>query len=308
MLSAPFRPILFQPKPRPIPRRLSERKYVTLIAAFRCKGDGAVLCADSQESWGAYKTSVTKLQPQRIGDLYQLAYAGSGLGDLVDGLGDLLETRLAKSRASGPLSLQRELQKILVDFYKSPAVRNYPADPTDPNSYVSGVVCIRVMPLSKVFLFKFSKTIVLPVKDFVLRGMEEPIYQHIAQRLYRRDLLPLQARLLGLHLLTEAASTSNQIGPPMRVVAMLEVGVFADDRDAPAYVRAVANIQAAMDDLLLACADTHAVSDAEARKRLRIFSSTIIRLLKEHTKDHKRELLKHLGPVLKRSSAPKQKR
>src|ERR1700694_1737646 len=80
----------------PKPRRLPERKRMTLIAAFWCVGDQAVLCADSQETWGTYKTSVDKIIPQRIG-LYDVAYGGSGLADFVDGLGDALELGLVQS-------------------------------------------------------------------------------------------------------------------------------------------------------------------------------------------------------------------
>jgi hypothetical protein len=279
---------------------------MTLIAAFWCAGDHAVLCADSQETWGAYKTSVTKLKPQEIGRLYQLAYAGSGLADLVDGLGDALEEGLGRSRASSEVTLKKEIQKIFTEFYESSAVKAYALDPNDPNAAVSGVVCIRVAPLGAVFLFKFSKTIVLPVKDFVLRGIEEPIYHHIGQRLYRPNLLPLQARLLGLHLFTEAGLTSNQIGGPTRVVFATRSGMYADDRNTALYASTVTMVQRAMDDVLLACADTSAVSAADVKAQLRTLGRTIQELRAQHVKqldNQSKKDLKSWG--LTKRSAPR---
>ena len=271
---------------------------MTLIAGFWCAGDQAVLLADSCESWGSYKTSVTKITPQAIGDLYQVAYAGSGLSDLIDAFGEALELSLSESRASGPLSLQKVLAKTLVDFYDSPEIAAYPRDTTDPNSFVSGVVCIRVVPISKVFLFKFSRTVVLPVKDYVLRGMEEPIYSHIVKRLYRPGILPLQARLLGLHVMSEAASTSNQIDHPMRVVFAMTHGMFSDDSETDHYLQALSGVQRAMDDVLIACADTHAVKDHEVRQMLKLFGQRIVKARREFARGHTQRFKEAMRPVL----------
>jgi len=112
-----------------------------------------------------------------------------------------------------------------------------------PNSYVSGVVCIRVVPTSTVFLFKCSKTIVLPVEDFVLRGMEEPIYVRIAKRLYHPGLLPLHAQLVGLRVLSEAESTSTIVDSPFTTVFAMTHGMFISDRNTDLYVKALANVQ-----------------------------------------------------------------
>jgi hypothetical protein len=274
-----------KPNPRPFlpkPRRLLQRKRMTLIAAFWCAEEQAVLCADSQETWGQYKTSVDKIMPQRIGR-YEVAYGGSGLADFVDGIGDALESGLERSRARDMRTLQKEIQTILTAFYASEPIKAYPVDWNDANTAVSGVICIRVIRSSSVFLFRFSKTVVLPVRDFVLRGIEEPIYQHIAKRLYRPTLNVLQAELLGIHLLTEAGSTSTQIGGETRVVFAMLHGMYAEERSEALklYEEGVANVERVMDDLFLECADTQTVSDARLRVRLKEFIRTIRKVREE---------------------------
>jgi hypothetical protein len=275
-----------------------KRKPMTLIAAFWCAGNQAVLCADSAECYGDYKTSVTKIQPQRLSKgLYQVAFGGSGVSDLVDGLGWQLESALDACQARTELELQQEIQKSVVQFYSSDAVKAYPCDLNDLNSYVSGVICIRVVPTETVFLFKFSKTIVLPVRDFVLRGWEGPIYDRIVKRLFRPLILPLHAQLVGLRTLSEAESTSTAVDSPFTTVFAMTHGMFTSNRSTDLYVQALANVQREMDDLLLICADTHAVPDAEARARLKAFQQTILVLRRDHQKLLDRDFKKDLRGV-----------
>jgi hypothetical protein len=267
----------------PKPKQPAKGERVTLIAAFRCAGGQAVLCADSEESYGDYKTSVTKIRPHQLaGGLYQVAFGGSGLSDLVDGFGEKLEKVLDASQVRTESELRIEIETALVEFYESKAVLTYTRDLRDSDSYVSGVICIRVVPIEAVFLFKFSKTIVLPVKDYVLRGMEVPIYERIAKRLYHPDLLPLHAQLVGLRVLSEAELTSTAVDSAFTTVFAMTHGMFTSDCNTELYVRALANVQREMDDLLLACADTHAVSNAEAGVKLRAFHRTILELRRDH--------------------------
>lgn len=270
---------------------------MTLIAAFWCLGDNAVLCADSCESYGEYKTSVTKLRP--LGDpflgKYQLAYAGAGLADLVDALGEKIEQSFASGAASDWLSLQQHLQSVLSAFYASPTIKSYPLDPNDANSYVSGIVCVRVVPLQKVFLFKFSKTVVLPVRDFVLRGFEAPIYSRVVKRLYPTPLLPLHAQLVGLRVLSEAASTSTAVDAPFTTVFAMTHGMFESSRNHDLYLKALANTESAMNQALIACVDTHAVSDTQARDTLKELTCQILGFRREHKRALKIDFKKQRG-------------
>jgi hypothetical protein len=276
-------------------KQVSRRKRMTLIAAFWCAGNQAVLCADSEECYGDLKTSVTKINPQILANgLYEVAFGGSGFGDLVDALDENLEKALDVCQARTEVELRSEIEKTIVQFYKSDPVVAYPRDLNDPNSYVSGVVCIRVVPDKKVFLFGFSKTIVLPVKTFILRGLEIPIYASLAKRLYQPNLLPLHAQLVGLRVLSEAQSTSTLVDSPFITVFAMTHGMFALNRNTDLYLKALSRIQCEMDDLLLACADTHAVSQEEARAKLRTFNRNILELRRDHHRTLAKEFKKYM--------------
>lgn len=283
---------------------------MTLIAAFRCAGNQAVLCADSQETHGDYKISVQKIQPRHIGPLYQVAYAASGYGDIVDALGEDLEQRLADCRASGSVSLRAALGKMLIAFYDQPTVKMYRDGfaPGDTNASPTGVICIRVEPQGDVFLFKFSATLVTPVDDFVLCGLDTPPYRNIAKRLYTPAILPLQARLLGLYVLAQASAESLHVGPPINVVFGMKSGMFPDDENNEIYLSAIVSAQQAADHLLLACADTHAVSAKELDARLKIFRKMIVDIRRSHAKElanHVREKLKRFKSTQSARKAPK---
>ena len=276
---------------------------MTLIAAFWCLGDQAVLCADTCESYGDYKASVTKVQP--LGDMfkgkYQLAYAGSGLADLVDALGQKIEQSFEHGVASDWLSLQDHIQTVLVDFYESPVVKAYPLNPSDPNSQVSGVVCIRVIPAQKVFLFQFSGTIALPVSDFVLKGLEAPIYSRVVKRLYPTPLLPLHAQLVGLRVLSEAAATSSVVDSPFTTVFAMTHGMFEHSRNHDLYLKALAHADEVMNTTLLACVDTHAVSDKDARSSLKALTTAILKCRRDHKRALSRDSKRDKGsPMLHR--------
>jgi hypothetical protein len=276
---------------------------MTLIAAFWCAGNQAVLCADSEECYGDLKTSVTKINPQTLANgLYQVAFGGSGFADLVDALGEKLEQALDVSQSSTEIELRAEIETAIVQFYSSDPVANYPRDLNDPNSYVSGVICIRVVPKEAVFLFRFSKTIVLPVRTFVLRGLEIPVYASLAKRLYRPNILPLHAQLVGLRVLSEAQSTSTLVDSPFTTVFAMTHGMFASNRNTDLYLKALSNVQREMDDLLLACADTHAVSKEEARTSLKAFQRTIEELRQEHHKALQRDFAKETRGIMRSTS------
>lgn len=274
---------------------------MTLIAAFWCLGDQAVLCADSEESYGDYKTSVTKITP--LGDIfqgkYQLAYAGSGLADLVDALGEKIEQSFERGAASDWRSLQDHIQNVLVDFYDSPAIRAYPRHPNDANSTVSGIVCVRVIPTKSIFLFQFSGTIALPLKTFALKGVEGPIYSRLVQHLYPEPMLPLHAQLVGLRVLNEARTTSTAVDEPFTTVFAMTHGMFAFSRNHDLYLKALANTESAMRAALIACVDTHAVNDNEARKTLKALTNDILKFRREHKRALKIDFEKDRGQPMR---------
>ena len=111
--------------------------------------------------------------------------------------------------------------------------------------------------------------------------------------------------------MSEAASTSTYVDEPFTTVFAMTHGMFPSDRCTPMYVQTLIRVQQEMDDLLIACADTHAITDADARKRLKVFNRTILDLRKEHKKnlfqDFKQEMKGKGWKSPKRSAPQKSK-
>src|SRR5262245_48897535 len=109
--------------------RPRKRRRVTLIAGLRCNtnGDrGVVICADSQETYGDYKVTVSKIRPRDAGN-YVAVIGGSGnTAALIDGQANLIET-LIKKWPSGLTEEQgrQSLEEILVGYHKT-RVKYYP--------------------------------------------------------------------------------------------------------------------------------------------------------------------------------------
>ncbi len=171
---------------------------MTLIAAFRCEG-GVVLCADQQETVGGIRVAVNKIKPQDCGS-YQLAFAGSGNGDLIDGFADTLRLDVEQwPPRLGENVVRGNIRNVLLDFHEN-EVRLYPANSSD-DKLNHCLVCIKPKDSPDVFLWELRGSVIVPIGDYALVGIGEAIYKHELRKLYRKKLHGLQAVLLGIHLL-----------------------------------------------------------------------------------------------------------
>jgi hypothetical protein len=100
---------MLTPKPHPFPRpakppikRLPRSKYVTIAVGFY-RGDGLVLCADTQETISGFKRNVPKIvfRPHVIPVGTPCAvFAGAGDGPLIDHVIDKLWDKMAANTGS----------------------------------------------------------------------------------------------------------------------------------------------------------------------------------------------------------------
>jgi len=131
---------LLRPYLQPKPERLGKRRRVTLIAAFRCY-EGVVLCADQQETVGGVRVAVNKLKPESAG-AYQLAIAGSGNGDLIDGFAYRLKLDIEGWREDlDERAVYGNLQTLTQDYHEN-EIANYPSDSAD-DKLNHFLVCIK---------------------------------------------------------------------------------------------------------------------------------------------------------------------
>ena len=171
-------------KPHPKITRPEKRKRVTLIAAFRCEVEneqGAIICADSQESYGDYRVTVEKIRP-RDANLYMLCFGGAGdIGDLIDALGNAIEREVKRWTEHHSEEQARRLLENEIVFFNSNQVEAYPALPDD--KVIQFIVCLWDKTTHDIYLWKVSGSTIEPLRDHDLIGWDAPLYKYEAKRL-----------------------------------------------------------------------------------------------------------------------------
>jgi 20S proteasome alpha/beta subunit len=254
---------------------------MTLIAAFRCY-EGVVLCADQQETVGGFRVAVNKIAPQDCGN-YQLAFAGSGNGDLIDGLAYAL--RLDVERWQSRLSeavIMGNIRNLLLDFHQN-EIALYPAASTD-DKLNHCLVCIKPKDTTDIYLWELRGSVIVPVGDYALLGVGEAIYAHELKRLYRGTPRGLQAVLLGIHLFSLAKETSNYVGGQTDVIFVRDNGMTQEDpHDVKVLERRIADFNERIAELVLLCPDT-STPDDELRGFLANFQDGVMQMREDATK------------------------
>jgi ATP-dependent protease HslVU (ClpYQ) peptidase subunit len=236
----------------PVPPK---RKIVTLIAGFRCT-DGAVMCADSQETVGDYRVSVHKLEPFTAGN-FQVGIAGSGnSGDLIDEFVRRIEDNLNDHPLTTLKQFKDFCQAELLEFSKNEAM-TYPAK----QRAMSFLLCARALTGEPDFeMWVTSGRRLRPVARRALVGWDISLYRHIADQFYcsPSEILPVsQTILVALRLFALARNTSNTIGGPTTVAIVHKNGFGIED---PVWIEKLEQRINVFDSqfkrLMVACPDT----------------------------------------------------
>lgn len=262
--------------------RLQKRRRVTLIAAFRCQ-EGVVLCADSQETVGGVRVTVNKIKPQDLGS-YQLAIAGTGNGDLIDGFAYSLELDIATWKDDlDERAVYGHLNALVQDYHEN-QIALYPSDSAD-DKLNHFLVCIKPKNRPEVFLWELRGTAITRVGDHTLMGIGESIYRHELARLYRPLLSANQAVLLGVHLFSLAKATSNYVGGPIDIIFVGPNGAYAHQPNHVAEMETqVALFNSKIAALILACPDI-AMAESAINEMLLDFQKSVKKLRVLWTKD-----------------------
>jgi hypothetical protein len=72
-----------------------------------------------------------------------------------------------------------------------------------------------------------------------------------------------------------ASNTSAVVGEPFQTVFAMTHGMFGSDHDTDRYLEILDDVQAAMDGVLLSCADVHAVDQSEFNTLVRAFVAKV---------------------------------
>lgn len=240
-------------------KRPRRRKLVTLIAGFRTY-EGVVICADSQETLGnptpdgfeSYRCRVDKIEPQDAG-AYQLVIGGAGDGRLVDGFTETLADNVKTwDEGLDAGTLKSKIRSLLLDYN-----RNEVAASSAREKDIHFLLCLKErVPNAEIHLWELGDA-VTRVKKYQLIGWDQAIYKHDVQRLYRENAHSLPNMLLGIHVLLLAKATSNNVGPPIKIVVATETGISEiDQRDISQLEQRVEVFNKMLDEITLELSDT----------------------------------------------------
>jgi hypothetical protein len=279
-----------RPQISPLQKRPGRRKRMTLIAGIRCR-DGIVLCADTQETEGDYRSPVQKIIPISIGG-HQIIIAGSGHAGLIESFIVQVNGAIAKQcDGLDNVGLREVIESVLVEFYRNDVALC--PDPPD-EKYLKFFIAAS-SPKVRQFNAWISENVRLrPLDKHELIGWDAPIYKLALRRLYGEKMSLSQAVLAAIYVLTVAKETSNYVGGALSLAIIRENGIWMEDER---YVQTLEDqlkiYESFTSSLLLACADT-SIYSADLQTLIDAFSKVVRSL-------HEKQINAVLDGMLKNS-------
>ncbi len=207
-----------KPLPRkfytPKPKRLPERKplSMTLVAAFRCRTGGVLLCADREENDGYNKREIDKIFRIPVQQLNScdVWLAGAGGGDLIRQFEAQLYASLVAAAGVGTDVLnecETLIQAELANFHRqwSNEIKK------EWLNFIVVVAPYREKLIPR--LYRTNKTALVPYPEYCAIGSGQPIADYFANRLFHFDRLdrPTLA-ILAAFILREAEHSASGVG------------------------------------------------------------------------------------------------
>jgi 20S proteasome alpha/beta subunit len=267
---------------------------VTLIAAFRCT-DGAIICADSQETIGTHhRVSVQKIAPFEVGDKIQIVIAGSAENaELADAFIETLREELQDKNITTLKEFKREAQRCLAQFVRDEASL-WPRNERWMRFIVAARIAeqpprsgesVNVHGLGVAQVWETKSTRLVAVEKYALVGCEEHLYRRAVDRLFRAPLPISRAIPLAMHLFSLAEDTSNYVRGPISVAVVTNTSpILIENPDAIQEFEAMTEVYTgALEDMLLSCADT-ALSKEEFADKFATFTENVFRLRQAYFK------------------------
>jgi 20S proteasome alpha/beta subunit len=255
-------------------RRPLERKAVTIIAGFRCKG-GIVLCADTQETTSVggvplSKRNIPKLRFEEhsvyecaLAGLPELAVAfcGAGDGSFID---KLVNESWAKARGSEGLdeackAIEGAIKGVYQDFGQIYQPGQLP--------YASLIYGVKVAGEAR--LFSADGPLVNPVDDFRSSGCGYYMADFLASRMYNTSLTAPQCVVLAAYILFQAKEHVDGCGGDSHIAVLRETESSGriDARSVEAVTKLLEHADRETGRMLLATANL-GISEVEFKKEI----------------------------------------
>jgi len=256
---------------------------MTLISAFRCldwQGKGAfVVCADAQETMGDYRFFLEKLEPQKTGN-YELLIGGSGYADLIEAFQLRLYDVLPSSSARSIAELKNIIQAELLDFIKV-EVQAFIGS-KGIGKMIRLVIAAHAQETNECECWITKASRLKPIREFDLIGIDDPIYRHIARRLYAPDMGIGRAIRACLYLFSIAKATSTGIGGPTSLAVLRMNGLYEEEKEfIEQFEEHLTELTAAVDVLAIALSDS-GISAIEFESILQGFTDAARSIREKH--------------------------
>ena len=213
MLSPKLKPYPRIPAPRPKPQvgRIPKRPIpMTLIAAFRCRNGGILLCADREENDGYAKREVDKIYRVPLLIPCEFFIAGAGPTSIITNACNEIH-RSIKQAADNGTDVLVEHEKLLKDGLKSIHKQYAKTLLSWPMSLII-VVAPRAggtVPL----LYRTEGEILIPEPIYTAHGSGKVVCDYLADRLFEYDRIDKSyLALLAAFIFREAERSATGVG------------------------------------------------------------------------------------------------
>ena len=203
---------------------------MTLLTTFPCKdatGNNAfIVCADAQQTQGDYRFFLEKLEPRRTGN-FEIVIGGAGYADLVEAFELRITSTLSASQATTIAEFKAVVQSELLDYVKNEVA----AFLRKKDAQIRFVIGARAIQANECGCWITKASRLKRVTSFELLGVDEPIYRHLAKRLYSDNLTIGQALRACLYLLSIAKATSTAVGGQSSLAILCDYKLNMESRE-----------------------------------------------------------------------------
>jgi len=246
---------------------------VTLIAAFPYD-EGFVVSADSEEHCGSFRRTVQKIIPEKIGNI-QFFIAGAGIGTLIDSLIIRVKEQLNKKADSDLETFRKIVENEIRKLYRDD-IASYPAP--DEEKIHKFIVAARSEAPNACAVWGSRHSSLEIVRKPELAGIEDPLYEHVAKRVYFQNAKLPQAVLAALYVMVIGKETSSLIRGDVSVTVVRNDGIYLQNEKYIADMEArLKKYEKSVNLVFLECADT-SISVSQLEATIKKFSDAAVSL------------------------------
>jgi 20S proteasome alpha/beta subunit len=210
MLTKPKpRPIIPAPRPFPKPKRLPKRPHpMTLIAAFRCRNNGVLLCADREINDGISKREVEKIYHILLKECEVfIAGAGTSWDSITKAYAEIHESLHQADEKGADIIAEH---RTLIESNLKAIYKRHTKDKYFEIGFI--IVVAPLTPNSFPLLYRTQFEELVPKPLYAAHGNGQRIADYLSDRLYQFGIHKEMLGLLAAFIFREAEESSAGVG------------------------------------------------------------------------------------------------